>query len=319
MSNRVLAPSIVVPTLNAAKDWPRFSKALLEAVHPERVLIIDSSSNDGTAELAREAGFGLLQIERSSFNHGGTRQLAADHLPDSDILVYMTQDAILKRPDALHNLLAPFEDGEVAAAFGRQLPRTDAGPIEAHARLFNYPPVSSVRSLQKREELGLKTIFFSNSFGAYRRTALEGVGGFPTDVIFGEDTVTIARLLLRGWKVAYAADAEVCHSHEYTPIQDFKRYFDIGVLHSREAWLLEKFGAATGEGRRFVSSEIAHLWPAACHLIPSALLRSALKLSGYHAGRMENRINSGLKQRLSMHRFFWTELEEADGPQPADV
>jgi rhamnosyltransferase len=311
MKSCTLACSVVVPTLNAARDWPQFSKSLLQCVDPQQVLIVDSASEDGTAQLASDAGFQLLQIERSSFNHGGTRQLAADYLSESDVIVYMTQDAILTHPNSLEKLLEPFEDHDVAAAFGRQLPRANAGPIEAHARLFNYPVVSSVRNLQNSRELGLKAIFFSNSFGAYRRVALEGVGGFPKDVIFGEDTVTVARLLLRGWSVAYASEAEVYHSHEYTPIQDFKRYFDIGVLHSREAWLLEKFGGASGEGRRFVFSEIAHLWPRYCDLIPSAVIRSALKFAGYHAGRMEDKIGANYKQRLSMHRFFWTELDEA--------
>jgi rhamnosyltransferase len=312
MKNGTLAFSVVVPTLNAAKDWPQFSDSLLRCVDPQAVLIVDSDSDDNTAQLASDAGFQLLQIERSSFNHGGTRQLAADCLPDSDVIVYMTQDAVLANSQAVSKLIEPFEDEGVAAAFGRQLPQADAGPIAAHARLFNYPAVSSLRSVEKSHELGLKTIFFSNSFGAYRRSALQGVGGFPKDVIFGEDTVTVARLLLHGWKVAYVAEAEAYHSHEYTPVQDFKRYFDIGVLHSREAWLLDKFGGATGEGRRFVLSEIAHLWPWHCTLIPSAVIRSALKLAGYHAGRMEDRISASFKQRLSMHRFFWTEFDQAE-------
>ena len=46
---------VVVPTMNAAADWDRFAPALLACVAPERVLIVDSSSTDGTQELARAA------------------------------------------------------------------------------------------------------------------------------------------------------------------------------------------------------------------------------------------------------------------------
>ena len=311
---RGLTWSVVIPTLNAAKHWSELSRSLSACVPPRNVLIVDSASDDGTPQLARTCGFQVIEIERSSFNHGGTRQLAADSLQESDVIVYMTQDVVLAGPNAAAKLLQAFDNPDVMAAFGRQLPRQNAGPIEAHARLFNYPAKSSLRSLDHRAEMGHKVIFSSNSFGAYRRTALLAVGGFPTDVIVGEDTVAVARLLLRGWKVAYVAEAEVHHSHEYSPTQEFRRYFDMGVLHSREPWLLEEFGGASGEGRRFVFSEIAHLWPEKCGLIPSALIRSAFKLAGYHAGRMEDRFSTQVKQHLSMHRFFWTKTETYNVP-----
>jgi rhamnosyltransferase len=153
--------------------------------------------------------------------------------------------------------------------------------------------------------MGIKSIFISNSFAAYRREALLASGGFPKNVIFGEDTITAARLLLSGWKVAYVAEAQVYHSHSYTWKQEFKRYFDIGVLHARARWLLQEFGTAGGEGGRFVRSELRYLWPLHWSLIPSALIRTALKLVGYRLGRIEKRLSPGLKRRLSMHPGFW--------------
>ncbi len=154
-------------------------------------------------------------------------------------------------------------------------------------------------------KIGFKSIFISNSFAAYRREALMAVGGFPRNVIFGEDTVTAAKLLLSGWKIAYVAEAQVYHSHSYSWRQEFRRYFDIGVLHARESWLLEEFGGAGGEGGRFVRSELSYLWPKHWWLIPSALIRTALKLVGYRLGRIEKKLSVRWKRRLSMHRRFW--------------
>ena len=297
--------AVVVPALNAANDWQRFAPALLACVQPDQVLILDSSSDDGTADLARAMGFRVHSISRTEFNHGGTRQLATQLLPTVELLIFLTQDAVLAEPDAIRNLLEPFYDPNIAAAFGRQLPRPEAGPIEAHARLFNYPAQSSVRTIASREVLGFKAIFLSNSFAAYRREALLSVGGFPANVIFGEDTITAAKLLLAGWKIAYAADARAYHSHSYTWRQEFKRYFDIGVLHSREGWLLDEFGGASREGHRFIASELAHLWHGYWWLIPSALIRSALKFAGYRLGKIENKMSLRWKRRLSMHPGFW--------------
>jgi len=296
---------VVILTLNAASDWPKFASGVLTCEAGKRVLVIDSSSTDGTADLARAAGFHVHVVAREEFNHGGTRQLALELFPEAEVLVYLTQDAMLADRNAVSLLLKALLDPSVAAVYGRQLPREGASAIEAHARLFNYPPRSSVRSLASREEMGFKSIFISNSFAAYRRDALVAVGGFPRDVIFGEDTVTAAKLLLAEWKIAYVAEAQVYHSHCYTWIQDFRRYFDIGVLHGRESWLLREFGGAGGEGGRFVRSELSYLWPRYWWLIPSALIRTALKLVGYRLGRIERKLSVKWKRRLSMHRRFW--------------
>jgi rhamnosyltransferase len=302
---KVLSVAVVVPTLNAAKNWAYFAPPLLASIPADRVLIVDSSSTDGTEDMARAAGFAVHTIPRSEFNHGGTRQLAAELTPDADILVFLTQDAVLADSTALDLLLEAFQDPEVAAAFGRQLPRSAATPIEAHARYFNYKAESSVRTLESREKMGFKTIFISNSFAAYRRETLMAVGGFPTHVIFGEDTITAAKLLFSGKKIVYVANSQVYHSHSYSWRQEFKRYFDIGVLHARESWLLEEFGAVSGEGSRFVKSELKYLWPSSKRLISSAVFRTAFKLAGYRIGRIEDWLAVELKRKLSMNPSFW--------------
>ena len=297
--------SVIVPTLNAAPDWRRFAAALRACVPPDRVLIVDSESTDGTPELSRAAGFRVLTVARRDFNHGGTQQWATQFTGEPEILVFLTQDAVLADRDAVGKLLAAFEDPRVGAAYGRQLPRPEAGVIEAHARQFNYGASSDVRDFASRERLGFKTIFISNSFAAYRTSALMGVGGFPADVIFGEDTVAAGRLLLSGYKVAYVAEACVYHSHAYSWIQEFHRYFDVGVLHSRESWLLDQFGRTNGEGKRFVLSELKYLLDRDVRQIPSSLVRTALKLLGYRLGRMEARLAPELKRRLSANSHFW--------------
>jgi len=296
---------IVVPTLNAAEDWSQLTSPLLESIPANRVLVLDSSSTDQTANLANAAGFRVNVIPRSDFNHGGTRQLALELLPDAELLVFLTQDVKVAGPGAISRLIEAFNDPTVAAAYGRQLPRLNSTPIEAHARFYNYPAKSEVRTLASREQLGFKAIFISNAFAAYRRDALLAVGGFPRDVIFGEDTVTAARLLLARWKIAYVAEAQVYHSHSYTWMQEFKRYFDIGVLHTKENWLLDEFGGAAGEGGRFVRSEFRYLWASSKKFIPSALVRTGIKLAGYRLGRLEEKLSTKCKRKLSMNPGFW--------------
>lgn len=180
--------ALIIPTFNAARYWPDLSRGIrAQSLKPERVIVIDSSSTDGTAELARRDGFEVVEISPSDFNHGGTRQMGADYAADANLLIYLTQDAAPDGTEAFANLARAFSDPEIGAAYGRQLPRQNASPIEAHARLFSYSQTSKMRSWESRKAMGFKSIFFSNAFGAYRREALMSVGGFSPNVIFGED------------------------------------------------------------------------------------------------------------------------------------
>jgi glycosyltransferase involved in cell wall biosynthesis len=277
---------LCIPTLNASNTWVEFVSALqAQTLQLHEVLVLDSSSTDGTADLARRDGCRVVTIPRAEFRHGGTRQIAAELAPGADVLVYLTQDSILADANALAQLTGAFEEASVGAAYGRQLPRRGANAIEAHARLFNYPPISAIRSLDDKATLGFKAIFFSNSLGAYRRTALEGIGGFPRESNFGEDTVVAARLLQNGWRIAYVAEAQAYHSHAHSYREEFQRYQGIGRLHGSEPWLLRDFGRVSGEGRRFAISEIQYLWKHAPWLIPEAMIRSSLKYLGYKRGR----------------------------------
>jgi rhamnosyltransferase len=299
---------LIVPTLDAGDLWRQWLAAFDEQTRkPDYRLVIDSSSHDETVELARAHGFDVRVIPKAEFNHGGTRQLGVGLLPAAEIIVFLTQDALLASPEAIERLLLAFADERIGAAYGRQLPHKGAGPIGAHARLFNYPSTSQVRTLDDRKRIGIKTAFVSNSFAAYRRSALLEAGGFPTDTIMNEDTFAVGKMLLAGWKVAYCADAQVYHSHDYRYRDEFKRYFDIGVFHARSAWLQQTFGRTEGEGWRFVTSELRYLMERAPWLIPSALVRTALKWLGFRLGSSFLRaLPLFVRKRFSLHRAYWS-------------
>lgn len=128
--------ALCVPTYNAGNKWQdwiaAYQSQLLKA---DKVIVIDSSSSDNTEKLADESGFLVHSIPKSEFNHGGTRNQAVEFATSfADVVVFMTQDAILASPDSLANLLAPFVDPEVAAVCGRQLPHYNATPLAVHAR-----------------------------------------------------------------------------------------------------------------------------------------------------------------------------------------
>ncbi len=296
---------IIIPTFNASRYLESLCESLeAQGIQKRQVLVVDSSSTDNTRELVERAGFRLRRIPKEDFRHGATRQMASG-LTNNDFIIFLTQDALPVGGDCFTKLLSAFEDPEIAAAYGRQLARPDARPIECHARLFNYPETSAVRSFADRARLGFRAAFFSNSFAAYRRSALDQVGGFPTDAILCEDTSVAARLLLQDWKIAYQGDAEVLHSHHMTMRKEFCRYFDIGVHHGSSAWLIDSFGGPGSEGRAFVASQMRYLKANKPSSIPEALARNVGKWLGYKLGVREQSLPMWLKLLLSAHSEHW--------------
>ena len=312
---------VVVPTLNpgleAWADWIAALKA--QDSQPQKVIIVDSGSNDGSLALTQSAGFSLFHVKALNFDHGGTRQWALAQalqaaqnqgVSPPEVVVFITQDALLAPPSALQNLVQAFANPQIGAAYGRQLAKPHAPWMECHARAFNYPELNKTLSLSDRVHLGFKTCFFSNAFGAYRLSSLMTQGGLPAGLPLGEDTFMAAKLLLSGQSLQYQASAAVYHSHNYNRLEDFQRMFDTGVFHAQNNWLLQSFGKPEGEGIRLLKSQWAFL-KASAHS-PSQLfgllqivLNNAVKLCGYKIGTCYRFLPLSLKLRFAMNKSFW--------------
>ncbi|WP_017346826.1 glycosyltransferase family 2 protein [Pantoea sp. A4] len=297
---------LTIPTYNGGDVWKQAVERISSNLPANfSVLVVDSGSKDDTVKWAEEAGFAVKHISSREFNHGGTRNLAASLAPeDSEVVVFLTQDALLE-PGSLESLVACFADADVACAYGRQLPHLDANPIASHARAFNYRQQSRTYSLEDIPTAGLKTVFSSNSFAAYRLSVFRELGGFPSDTILSEDMFFVAKAVMSGYKLAYVADSQVRHSHNYSCMEEFKRYFDIGVFHGKESWIREKFGGAGGEGKNFIFSEINYLVKNGVLYLPSAFLHNFFKILGYKLGQNYRALPANVTRSLSMHKRYW--------------
>jgi rhamnosyltransferase len=306
--------SIIVPIRNAPEQAAALLAKLKTQTVSDEIIVVDSSSRAGDSGVPESRGVRVLRIGEGEFDHGGTRTLAAE-AAEGDVVVYLSQDAVPADDLAIENLVKPFVDASVAAAYGRQLPHAGASAFGAHLRLFNYPGISTVRGMTDKARLGIKTPFLSNSFAAYRKEALAGIGGFKKRLIMGEDVYAGAKLLMAGYKIAYVAEAAVYHSHDYTSCEEFRRYFDIGVFHATEWWLLETFGRPEGEGMKYVRSGIGYLTKEGkARLIPEFLMRSGLKYAGYALGRNYEKLPDSFVRNCSMHRRWWDAGKGGQGP-----
>lgn len=298
---------VIIPVYNPDEKFKQLINSLfIQTVGINHVCVIDSGVDKTYKSLINEISLcSLMEISSIEFNHGGTRQWGMELYPEADIYIFMTQDAILADECSIANLVSLFDDDDIGAVYGRQLPLSDATLFARTAREINYGAESHVYTFADREKYGMKTCFMSNSFAAYRRTAMEDVGGFPTNTILSEDMYVAAKMLMKCWKIAYAADACVYHSHNYTIMQEFKRYFDIGVFHSRERWIRDTFGAAEGEGKKFVLYEMKKILQTSPLLLIPMIFRDLAKILGYRMGLSENIIPNYIKEKISMNRRYW--------------
>jgi len=285
---------------------PLLLKRLKEQTLIHELIIIDSESTDNTQDIVNHESVTLVPIKKSSFNHGTSRNLGLK-LAKSNTVVFMTQDALPASPHTLETLVAMLNSqDDIAMAYGRQLPYPETGVFGRFARLMNYPDYSIVKTKALIPEMGIKTCSCSNSFAAYRKSDLELVGGFPSDTILGEDVSVAARFILQGKAVAYCAEAQVFHSHDYTVFEEFQRYFDIGVFHQEQQAVLSEFSKADSEGFKYVVQELKYLsHNGYAKLIPAQLMRTIAKYIGYKMGRQENYVPISVKRRISMHPGFW--------------
>lgn len=222
-----------MPTLNAGPLLDRVLAGLAaqRGASFAQTIAIDSGSTDGTKERLLRAGFTVHSIPKPEFDHGSTRDLGIDKT-DADVVVLLTQDAVPLGADWLVELLAPFADARVAAAWCKQVPRPDCPPVIAR-RLRQWlgdgdaPRVQELRAGETLDSLPpherLARCALDNVASALRRTVWQRFPLGPRR--FGEDLAFGMRAIAAGYRIVFQPRAVVEHSHARTPWAEGKRTF----------------------------------------------------------------------------------------------
>ncbi|MBW3093434.1 glycosyltransferase family 2 protein [Bifidobacterium sp. 82T10] len=251
--------SVIIPTLNAGAQITELLASLQNQTRrPDEIIVVDSQSDDDTVQrVHRYEHVRLIEIQRKNFDHGATRDMALRE-SNGDYVLFLTQDALPKDSRYIEKLLKPFADEKVALVSGRQIARQSARLSEKLVREFNYPAKSHVRNANDIPQYGIKAFFATDVCSAYRRDAYLAVGGFEHPITTNEDMFIAAAFLHAGYSVAYAADAQVWHSHNFTLRQQYRRNYIMG----REIELRkDKLGGAkvAGEGASLVRHVMGNL------------------------------------------------------------
>ena len=298
---------VIIPVYHPGKEFSVLLERLTEqTVVIHRIIAMNTEENYWNKEL--EQKYPLLEVhhlKKSEFDHGGTRAWAAE-LSDAEIMVFMTQDAVPADRNLIENLVKALEKEKmIAAAYARQLPNEMCSFAERYTRSFNYPEKSYVRTQRDLSLYGIKTFFCSNVCAAYKKEIYQELGGFVRKTIFNEDMIYAGKLIQMGYGIAYAADAKVIHSHNYSCMQQFHRNFDLGVSQAEHPEIFAGV-PSEGEGIKLVKKTINYLiqkrkiW-----LIPGVILQSGCKYAGYLSGKNYRKLPRKMILWCTMNREYW--------------
>ena len=301
---------VIIPTYHPGREFSALLDRLMKQTMPVHRIIV-MNTEEAFWKKESEEKYSVLEVhhlKKTDFDHGRTRAQAAE-MSEADVMIFMTQDAMPADKELVKRLVCALtQDDKIAAAYARQLPNADCSFVERYTRSFNYPETSVVKTKDDLPVYGIKTFFCSNVCAAYRRDIYLEMGGFVKRAIFNEDMIYAGRLIQEGYGIAYAADAKVIHSHNYSCMQQFHRNFDLGVSQAEHPEIFEGV-PSEGEGVKLVKKTISYLFrKGKIWLIPGVILQSGCKYAGYLAGKKYRKLSRKMILWCTMNREYWKDL-----------
>lgn len=194
--------SVLVPAYNEAKCIENTVRSLMASEHPVEVVVVDDGSSDGTARIVEELRLPNVRVVRqlnagkpAALNRGVAN---ARH----DIVVMMDGDTVFE-PATVGELVQPFADPSVGAVAGN----AKVGNRDSLIGAWQHIEYVMGFNLDRRMYDILRCMpTIPGAVGAFRRSALDRVGGMSDDTLAEDTDITMA-LHRDGWRVVYAEKA----------------------------------------------------------------------------------------------------------------
>ncbi|MCX4700351.1 glycosyltransferase [Streptomyces sp. NBC_01373] len=194
--------SVLVPAYNEAKCIENTVRSLMESDHPVEVIVIDDGSSDGTARIVENLNLPGVRVVRQ-LNAGKPAALNRGVANARyDLVVMMDGDTVFE-PSTVRELVQPFGDPRVGAVAGN----AKVGNKDTLIGAWQHIEYVMGFNLDRRMYDVLQCMpTIPGAVGAFRRSALERVGGMSDDTLAEDTDITMA-IHRDGWKVVYAENA----------------------------------------------------------------------------------------------------------------
>ncbi|MEI6644121.1 MAG: glycosyltransferase [Novosphingobium sp.] len=209
--------SVVIRTLNEAEWLP----SLLDAIERQdlrgmtaETVVVDSGSTDGTYEIAAERGCQMVTIEKSQFTFGRSLNYGCE-ASAGKWLVIISGHCVAVGTNWLHDLVAPLAAGTCSYTYGRQIGLATVTKFSESQLFLKYFPEKSAIPQDG---------FFCNNANAALTKQVWQENPFDEELTGLEDMELGKRLLQKGHKIGYVAEAVVEHIHNETWKKVERRY-----------------------------------------------------------------------------------------------
>jgi len=197
--------TVVICSYNGSRTIRDCLEGMRRLEYPNyEVIVVDDGSRDGTGEIAGEYECRVIRTENRGLSNARNRGWQE---ASGDIVAYIDDDAYPER-HWLHYLAATFLDTKNAkqgAVGGPNIAPGSDGPIAECVAHSPGGPTHVLLSDREAEHIPGCNM-------AFRRTCLEGIGGFdPQFRVAGDDVDVCWRLQQAGWTLGYSPAAVVWH------------------------------------------------------------------------------------------------------------
>lgn len=296
--------SIICPLYNAEKYIVELHKKIQQQEVEWEIeeLYVLTESNDSTEDLLKEKKINYFKINKEEFSHSKTREMMS-HKASGDVIVFISQDIIIKNNYWLKNLVNPIICGECEASFSRQICTNNT--IEKYIREKNYPTESRIVSKSDIEKLGLITFFYSDASSAVNTSVYRELNGYDgKDLIINEDMYFAHKLIHKGYRIKYCSDSEVYHSHIFTLEQLFNRYFDTGVFLKENSYFL--YYKTNESGLVLLNYVIkASLKEGNIKVLVNTIPNFATRFMGSFLGKKYEALSIDKRIKYSLNKKYW--------------
>ena len=102
---------VIIPAYRPGKEFEKLLDSLSTQNYPvEKILVMNTEEKFwNTAWEKKFPKVNVVHLKKADFDHGGTRCRGA-RLSDSDIMVFMTQDAVPADRNLIGNLIRPLQE-----------------------------------------------------------------------------------------------------------------------------------------------------------------------------------------------------------------
>ncbi len=300
--------SIVIRAYNEAQHIGRLLEGIRQqTIQDVEIILVDSGSSDATAAIAGSYGARIVHIRPEEFTFGrslnfGIKEARREFIVIASAHVYPVY------PDWLETLLRPFQDDNVALAYGKQRGPEFAKFSEQQVFHQWYPDADKTNQ---------ETAFCNNANAAIRKSLWEK-NNYNETLTGLEDLAWAKWAKEQGYAIAYVAEAEIVHVHNETPRGVYNRY-------RREAMALRKIYPEAHFNlydflRLTITNILSDLWHAARErvLLKNFVSIFWFRFMQFHGTRMGHRETSLVTPQLR-ETFYYARERKKKEDEKRDV